>query len=109
MAGDANDRRKQKSMKNNATHPNFILGLVSIIILFIGIGFRANGYQGGDYILIASFVLGGIHWIWSIVDVLKDFRIRGPENRRIIWVILVILVPGAGSLLYYLIGSRVRI
>jgi hypothetical protein len=97
-------------MKRKITHPNFYLGLVAFLLLFIGIGFRANGYQGGDYVIAASAVLGGIHWIWAIFDVFASYRrINGPENKQIIWVIIVLLIPTIGSMLYYIIGDRVRI
>jgi hypothetical protein len=95
-------------MKKKVTHPNFYLGLISFILLFLGIGLRANGYAGGDYVIIASIALGGIHWVWSIIDVFKDYKMSGSENRRIIWVILVILVPPIGGMLYYLLGRGVK-
>ena len=96
-------------MKRKITHPNFYLGLVAFLLLFIGIGMRANGYQGGDYVIGASAVLGAIHWIWAIFDVFGLYRTQGPENKRIIWVIIVVIIPTIGSMLYYLVGERVRI
>ena len=92
----------------NITHPNFILGVISLILLFIGVGMWANSYTGGFYVWIAAFVLGGIHWVWSIVDVFRHFNARTPnENLSIIWVILVIIVPPVGGLLYYAFNRRV--
>ncbi|HWJ28390.1 MAG TPA: PLD nuclease N-terminal domain-containing protein [Flavisolibacter sp.] len=95
-------------MKKKVIHPNFYVGLLSFLLLFMGIGFRANSYSWGDYVLIGSFVVGGIHWIWSIIDVLKDYKTGGSENRKIIWVIFVVLIPPIGGMLYYLLGSRVK-
>jgi len=92
----------------NIRHPNFILGIISFVLLFIGIGMRANGLQGGDYVLGSSFLLGAIHWIWSIVDVFKDYRINSSSENRIIWVILVIIIPPVGGLLYYAMSKTVR-
>ena len=86
------------------TYPNFILGVISFIILFIGIGLRANSYQNGNYVIGVSAVLGGIHWIWSIIDVFRDRNLA--SNIRIIWLIAVIVVPGFGSLIYYLTSYR---
>ena len=90
------------------THPNFYLGIVSFILLFFGIGMRANGYQGGDYVLGISMVLGAIHWIWSIIDVFKDFRIKSGSENRILWIILVIVLPPVGGILYYAMSKTVR-
>src|SRR3954468_2005104 len=94
-------------MKRKITHPNFYLGVLAFLLLFIGIGLRANGYESGDYVIGASAVLGGIHWIWAIFDVFRYYRTSGPENKQIIWVIIVLLIPTVGSMLYYIIGDRV--
>jgi hypothetical protein len=94
---------------NSIRHPNFIIGMISFILLFFGIGLLANGYAGGDYVLGAAVLLGAIHWIWSIIDVIKDYRtnIRS-ENSRIIWVILVIIIPPIGGMLYYVMSKDMR-
>jgi hypothetical protein len=89
-------------------HPNFILGLISLLIMVVGIGMRANGMQGGNYVIGTSFVLGGIHWIWSIVDVLKSYRIKSPSENSILWVILVIVTPPVGSMLFYAMNKTMR-
>jgi hypothetical protein len=93
----------------NKRHPNFILGIVAYVFLFIGIGLRANGYQAGDYVIGFSALLGAIHWIWSIIDVLKNYRVNSASENRIIWVILVIIIPPVGGLLYYAMSKTVRI
>ena len=90
-------------------HPNFILGIVTFILLIVGVGILANGYAAGDYVIGSSILLGAIHWIWSIVDVIKDFRTdTRSENNRIIWVILVILIPPVGGILYYAMSKNMR-
>jgi hypothetical protein len=90
----------------NAKHPNFILAIVSIIILLIGIGLRSNGYQSGDYIIFGGVALGAIHYIWSIIDVIGRDRddLRGFQKR--FWLILVIAVPAFGSLLFYIMHQQ---
>ena len=87
----------------NTRHPNFIFGIISIILVLIGIGFKANGYRFGDYVLIGSTALGAIHWIWAIIDVsgrseedLKAFQKR-------FWLIAVIAVPALGALVFYVL------
>ncbi|HEX2608114.1 MAG TPA: PLDc N-terminal domain-containing protein [Flavisolibacter sp.] len=92
----------------NTRHPNFILGLISFVIFLIGIVLRANAYEGGDYVIGAGIVLGAIHWIWAITDVLKDYRVRSASENRIIWVILVIIIPPIGGMLYYAMSKTVR-
>jgi len=43
----------------NLKHPNFILAIISAIVLFFGIGFRANGYASGDIIIGIGTILAG--------------------------------------------------
>ncbi len=46
---------------------------------------------------IVVFIL----WIWALVDVLRnDFR----NGNKVIWLLTVILLPGVGIVLYFLIG-----
>jgi hypothetical protein len=66
----------------------------------IGIGFKANGYRFGDYILIGSTVLAAIHWIWAIIDVSRRDDMKLFQKR--FWLISVIAVPALGSLLFYI-------
>jgi hypothetical protein len=93
----------------NVKHPNFILGLVSLLLIFIGVGMRANNYDSGDYVLVFSFFLAGINWIWSLIDVFKDFRVNSGSENRLIWIILVVVLPVIGGLLYYAMSKTVRI
>jgi Phospholipase_D-nuclease N-terminal len=88
----------------NLKHPNFILGIISFIILFIGIGMRANAYPSGDYVIGASIVLGAIHYIWAIFDVAKTTSLQ--PSQRTFWLIIVIIVPALGSIIYYIMHSR---
>jgi len=83
----------------NLRHPNFILAIVSAVLLMIGVGFRANGFAAGDYILASGALLAGVHWIWAIVDVIKRHDLR-PFQKRF-WLIAVIAVPVFGAMLFY--------
>jgi len=92
----------------NIKHPNLILGLVSLFLIFIALALRVNGFQAGDYVLVFSFFLGAIHWIWAIIDVFKNYRVNSQSENRIIWVVLVIIIPPLGGLLYYSMSKTVR-
>lgn len=83
----------------NLTHPNFILAVISIIILMFGIGFRANGYAFGDYVVGFAVLLGAVHWIWAIIDVVKRPDMRRYQKR--FWAIVVIACPVLGGMLFY--------
>jgi hypothetical protein len=83
----------------NLRHPNFILSIISAIVLFMGIGFKANGYPAGDFILMAGTILAGIHWIWAIIDVINRHDMRAYQKR--FWLIIVVAVPVFGAMVFY--------
>lgn len=88
----------------NLKHPSFILGIVSIIVLLIGVAMKAYGYGSSDYVIIAGVVLGGIHWIWSIVDVATRTDMK-PFQKRF-WLIAVIAAPALGGLIFYTMHQK---
>ena len=96
----------KKVVMKQTTHPNFVLGIISLVLLFVGIGMKFYGYRSGDYVLIATAVLGGIHWLWSIFDVFKHQT--AASQSRIFWIILVVIIPPVGGLLYYGFSKTVR-
>jgi hypothetical protein len=88
----------------NLRNPAFLIGIISIIVTFFGIGTKAYGYRGGDYVLIAAAVLGGIAWIWSVIDVASKSDLK-PFQRRF-WLIAVIAAPVFGALLFYTMHQK---
>jgi 4-hydroxybenzoate polyprenyltransferase len=88
----------------NLKHPNFILAIISTLVLFIGVGMRANGYPSGDYVLGAGTLLAGIHWIWAIIDVISRHDLKAFQKR--FWMISVIAVPVFGALVFYVMHQE---
>ncbi len=78
-------------MKAVLRYPNFILGLTSFLLLLLGVAFKANSYKGGDYIILSAILIGTIHWIWSIMDVVK-----AAPRLKTFWLIIVVVVPPVG-------------
>jgi hypothetical protein len=84
----------------NLKHPSFILAIISIVVLFIGIGVRANGdNRTGDVFIISSVVLGFAHWVWTIFDVANRTDLK-PFQKRF-WTIAVVACPVLGGMLFY--------
>ncbi|MFN2456613.1 MAG: PLDc N-terminal domain-containing protein [Chitinophagaceae bacterium] len=83
----------------NMKHPAFIIGIVSIILLFVGIGMKANAERSGDIVIIISVVFGAVHWVWSILDVVNRTDMK-PFQKRF-WLIAVIAAPVLGGMLFY--------
>ncbi len=89
----------------NIRHPNFILGLVAILMLVISIAFRNNRESGtGDILTIVTAGLMTISWIWSILEVVKTDTLEG--GQKVLWTIAVVAVPFVGGMLYHWLHSK---
>ncbi|MFT3920766.1 PLDc N-terminal domain-containing protein [Cloacibacterium sp.] len=61
------------------------------------------------YLIIVSvfLFLPTLLWIIALVDILKsNFK---DSNNKILWVLVVILLPVIGSILYFIIGKNQKI
>lgn len=83
----------------NLRHPNFILAIVSAIVLLLGIVTNANGDYSRNYVLMTGVLLAGIHWIWAIADVIFRHDMK-PYQKRF-WLIAVVAVPVFGAMVFY--------
>lgn len=89
----------------NLRHPNFILGIVAIVILVASIAFRNNRENGiGNILVIVTAVLMTISWIWSIIEVSRTNTLEG--GQKIVWTIAVVAVPFVGGMLYHWLHSK---
>ena len=53
------------------------------------------------------FIIPAILWIWALVDILKsNFK---DDATKVIWVIIVILLPILGSILYFILGKNHKV
>lgn len=94
----------QPMLSRRSPHPNLVLGAVSFVLLFVGIVLRANDIMAGSYLILGAFIIGGIHWIWGMTDVFRNRELL--PNSRIFWMVVVLLVPPVGGMLYYLMRSK---
>lgn len=88
----------------NMLHPSFLLAVASIMLLFVGIIMKVNAVESGDIIMIIAAILGGIHWIWSILDVIKRDDLK-PFQKRF-WLIAVIAAPAMGGMIFYILHQK---
>lgn len=66
--------------------------------------FMLLGLPGGFELLIilTMVLLPSIFWLWALIDVVKnEFE---PEKNKLVWLLVVALLPFVGSLLYFFIG-----
>lgn len=59
------------------------------------------------FILLAFYVIPFLIVVAALIDILKsEFE---PHQNKVIWVIVVILLPVLGSILYWIIGRGQRV
>jgi hypothetical protein len=88
----------------NVTQPSFITFVIGAILVFIGIGLRANSSEAGSFLFYGGFLLMGVFWIWSIIKVISAPDMR-PFQKRF-WMIAVIAVPVLGGLLFHIMHQK---
>ena len=54
-------------------------------------------------LIIAFFIL---LWLSAFVDILKN---NFKKNNKLIWIIVVVLIPIFGAILYFMIGRKQKI
>jgi len=94
----------QMALKKNIRHPSFLIGLLSFIMFLLGIVLRGNNYVYGDKIILSAILLGAIHWIWSMVDVITGFDLD--DGSKSFWLIMVMLIPPLGGMIFYLMKRK---
>jgi hypothetical protein len=93
----------------NIWHPNFTLGLLVNIPLFITAILVGNGNESAKSLAIITLLLAGIHWIWSMRDALTDRTLKNKEADNYFWFSLILLIPPIAGMMYYMIhDKRVR-
>lgn len=92
------------TLKKNMHHPSFIIGAISFVLFLLGIVLRGNGYVDGDKIILSAIVLGAVHWIWSIIDVITGYDLN-PDSKSF-WLIIVMLIPPLGGMIYYMMKRK---
>ena len=90
---------KMPQFKKNMSHPNFIIGAFSFLLLLAGVLLSGNNFMFGGYMMAAAFALGFIHWIWSMVNVFTDHNLD--KRSKMFWTIMVIILPPLGGMYYY--------
>ncbi len=86
------------------SHPSFIIGATSFLLLILGVVFKGNGFRIGNYVILSGIILGGIHWLWSSIDVFTNKNMN--SESRMFWMILVMLIPPVGGMVYYMMRSK---
>jgi len=60
----------------------------------------------GGFEIIFIILLPIVLWIWALVDCLKS---NFESTNKLIWVVVIILLPVLGPILYFLVGRSQRL
>lgn len=83
----------------------FWIGLLSLLGLLVGAWKKIVHRPYADLTLTIALLLFGLVWIMTIWDVLHQTFYRRTE--KIIWLLLVLLFPAIGSLIYLAMKKEV--
>ena len=81
-----------------------ILGIISLIVFFLGLALKTNEYKYSNYLIFGSFILGGIYWIWSIIGLASATHLK--PYQKTFWLIIVVAVPAFGAVIYQIVQQR---
>jgi hypothetical protein len=89
----------------NIKHPNFLLGLVAILMHAVSIALRTNrSHEAAGFLMIGGFVLMLVSWVWSIVEVQTTDTLQGSQRK--FWRIAVVAIPFVGGMFYHIMHSK---
>ena len=63
---------------------------------------------GPFQILLLLFIFGGL-LVLPVVALVEVIKSKFPENLQIIWVLVILLLPLIGSIIYFAVGRNQRI
>ena len=89
------------------THPNFVAGLLSYLLFLIGVVLQIYNSDLGLQFIFGSIILGGIHWIGSLIDVCTDPELKRDEQSRFLWLAIVIMIPPIAGMMYYMMNRKI--
>lgn len=55
---------------------------------------------------LVLFLIITILWLWALIDVVKS-NFKG--STKIVWVLLILILPLLGSILYLIIGRKQKV
>lgn len=84
----------------NMNHPAFILAILGTLLIIIGL-ISMTYFMIGIWLLYVGFLLAGIFWVWSVLDIAAAKHLR--FYQKMFWLIIAISVPVMGGLLYFVL------
>lgn len=93
------------TVQSNMKQPVFILGVTGYILLLAGVALLGEYRDFGRLFIFTSLVTMGIHWMLSIIHVIRNNSF-GNEVSRYFWLALIIMVPPLAGMIYFMVDDR---
>lgn len=85
-------------------NPVFDLGIISVIIFMVGIFLLSSNTHYGTIVLFIGVGLGVIFTFINIVGIARTHTLKG--EKKIFWLMIVVLVPVLGGFIYYIFTRK---
>lgn len=84
-------------------NPVFVIGILGAILFLSGVFILSNSQHYGYIVLFTGVGLGIIFTIINIIEVARSKRLKG--QKKILWLIIVFLLPMLGGFMYYIFSG----
>lgn len=82
------------------------MGLISYLALLTGVIMFANDIEAGKSLIVGSILLGGLHWLVSVVNVSRDQLMKKNQGLWYFWFATVLIIPPMGGMIYYMVNNK---
>jgi RsiW-degrading membrane proteinase PrsW (M82 family) len=87
----------------NISRPGTILAMAGTALILAGI-ITMPHYEFGLYITYAGFLLAGLFWLWTVMDVIGAPNLK--SFQKMFWLVVTILIPVMGGLMFYVMQQQ---
>jgi NADH:ubiquinone oxidoreductase subunit 6 (subunit J) len=84
-------------------NPVFDLGVLSVILFLAGVFILNTNGQYGYIILFIATGAAILFTLITIIELLRSKTLKG--QKKVLWMMIVFLVPVLGSFMYYIFSS----
>ena len=84
-------------------NPVFDIGIIGVILFLVGVFILNNSEHYGYIVLFTGVGLAGIFSIITLIEVACSHRLKG--QKKILWLMIVFLLPVAGAFIYYIFSG----
>ena len=93
----------ERKVMKDISRPGTILAMAGTALILAGIVTMPH-YEFGLYVMYAGFLLAGLFWVWTVMDVIGARNLR--SFQKMFWLVVTILIPVMGGLMFYVMNHE---